>query len=179
LPRGHPHSAMDVLDALRTRIEIREYSDESVSADVREDVFEAARLAPSGKNTQHWRFVLVDEAAALQRLADLSTTGGWIDGADFAAVVVTDPEYDYHELDAGRAITHMQLAAWERGVGSCIYTGYDEAGMRAFLEIPEGYTVSAVVGFGYPTREIEGRKSRRSLAEIAFEGRFGAPLELE
>lgn len=170
---------MNVLDALRTRIEVREYADEPVSADVREDVFEAARLAPSGKNTQHWRFVLVDEAEALERLADLSTTGGWIDGADFAAVVVTDPDYYYHELDAGRAITHMQLAAWEHGVGSCIYTGYDEAGMREFLEVPEEYAVSAVVGFGYPTRDVEGRKSRRPLEEIAFEGRFGTPLELE
>jgi nitroreductase len=170
---------MDVLEALRTRIEVREYAEEAVDAAVREDVFEAARLASSGKNTQHWRFVLVDEDSDLARLADLSTTGAWIDGADFAAVVVTDPDYYYHELDAGRAITHMQLAAWEHGVGSCIYTGYDETGMREFLEVPDEFAVSAVVGFGYPTRDIEGRKSRRPLGEVAFADRFGTPLELD
>jgi nitroreductase len=171
---------MDVTRALETRIEVRRYTDEPVAAETKRAILDAARGAPSGKNLQHWRFVLVEEQAALDRLAELSTTGGWIDGADFAVVVLTNPEHYYHEIDAGRAITHMQLAAWDRKVGSCIYTGFDEAGMHEFLEVPAELAVTAVVGFGHPKFDIDaldGEKDRESLSEVVYEGQFGTPLE--
>lgn len=166
---------MQVGDVIETRIELREYAEETVDRETRRRVLEAARLAPSGHNSQHWRFVLVDEDQ--DRLAESSTSGGWVAGADFAVIVLTDPERPYHRIDAGRAITHMQFVAWDAGVGSCIYTGVDEAAMRAEYDIPDEYEVTAVVGFGYPPREIRGDKERRPLAEIAFEGSFGEPFE--
>jgi nitroreductase len=171
---------MDVNRAIETRIEVRRYTDEPVTEDSKRTILDAARGAPSGKNLQHWRFILVDAQNDLDRLAELSTTGGWIDGADFAVVVLTNPEYYYHEIDAGRAITHMQLAAWGRKVGSCIYTGFDEAGMHEFLEVPAELAVTAVVGFGHPKFDIdavEGRKDREALSEVVHEGRFGIPLD--
>jgi nitroreductase len=171
---------MDVTHALQTRIEVRRYADEPVAEETKRAILEAARGAPSGKNLQHWRFVLLEAQADLDRLADLSTTGGWIDGADVAVVVLTNPEHDYHEIDAGRAITYMQLAAWEVGVGSCIYTGFDEAGMGGFLEVPPELAVTAVVGFGHPKFDIDaltGQKDRESLASVVHEGRYGRPVE--
>jgi nitroreductase len=171
---------MDVTRALETRIEVRRYAEEPVAEETRRAILDAARGAPSGKNLQHWRFVLVEEQADLDRLAELSTTGGWIDGADFAVVVLTNPEHTFHEIDAGRAITHMQLAAWEERVGSCIYTGFDEAGMHEFLGVPAALAVTAVVGFGHPkfdVGELAGQKDRASLSELVHVGRFGTPLE--
>ncbi len=170
---------MSVADAIERRLEVRSYTDEPIAPDTKRAVLDAARLAPSGKNTQHWRFVVLDELADLERLGELSTTGAWITDAAFAVVVLTDPEYTYHRLDAGRAITHMQLAAWERELGSCIYTGYDEEGMRSFLGAPDRYAVTAVVGFGHPDEPLEGRKRRRPLDEVAFEGRFGEPFDVD
>lgn len=110
-------------------------------------------------------------------LAELSTTGGWIEDADFAVVVRTDPDYDYHAIDAGRTVTHVQFVAWERGVGSCIYTGYDEAGMRSVLDLPDRYDVTLVAGFGHPAREVRGRKERKPLSEVAHHDRFGEPID--
>jgi len=167
---------MDVTEAIETRLEIREYADEPVDGTTRRAILEAGRLAPSGRNHQHWAFLLVDGDGDLSELAALSTTGAWIEGADFAVVVCIDPDYDYHAIDAGRAVIHMQFAAWEHGVGSCIYTGYDEAGTREFLAVPDRYDVTLVAGFGYPVREVRGRKRRRPLDEIAHGGRFGAAI---
>lgn len=171
---------MEVTEAIRTRLEVRSYSDEPVDAKTRSAILDAARLAPSGKNLQHWQFVLVDDLGDLDRLAEISTSGDWIDGADFAVVVLTDPTYPYHQLDAGRTITHMQFAAWDHGVGSCIYTGYDDAEMRSFLDIPADYAISAVVGFGHPrfdVESVEGQKDRAPLEAVAHDGRFDEPLE--
>lgn len=170
---------MAIEDAIRHRLEVREFADETVDPEVRHQILDAGRLAPSGKNTQHWRFVLLADERDVDRLAELSTSGTWIGGADFAIVVTTDPSYHYHELDAGRAITHMQFAAFEQGLGSCIYTGYDETGMREFLEVPDGRSITAVIGFGYPADGLHGRKQREPLSEIAYADRFGKPLAVE
>ncbi|MFB6362312.1 MAG: nitroreductase family protein [Halobacteriales archaeon] len=172
---------MDVSEAIETRLEVREYADEPIDDATKRAVLNAARLAPSGKNLQHWAFVLLDEPVAVSELADLSTTGSWVRDAAFAVVVLTDPSYAYHEIDAGRAVTQMQLEAWSRGVGSCIYTGFDEAGLREFLESPAALRPTLVAGFGRPTRPLStfvGEKDRMSLEELVHHGRFGASLTL-
>lgn len=173
---------MEVADVIRTRLEVREFTDEDVDKDTKRSILNAARLAPSGINRQHWRFILVDEDAALDRLAEISETGGWVSGAAFAVVVVTDPTFDWHELDAGRALTYMQFAAWDEHIGSCIFTGFDTDRMRDFLDVPEGNTIPVVVGFGHPTFDVdavEGHKDRAPLEEIAYDGRYGEPLEFD
>lgn len=167
---------MDVTEAIDHRLEVREYDDRPVADEVKRAVLDAGRKAPSGKNTQHWRFLLVDDPGDVRALADHSPSGGWVADAAFAVVVCTDPDYAYHRLDAGRAITHMQFRAWVDGVGSCIYTGVDDDG-RAHFDIPEEYAVVAVVGFGYPAGSGRGRKRRKPLGEVAFRGRFGDPVE--
>lgn len=166
---------MDVADVVETRLEIREFTDEPVEDRTRRAILDAGRLAPSGKNTQHWRFVLVS-GDDLTELADRSPTGGWVAGADFAVAICTDPTYPYNGIDAGRAATHMQLVAWEDGVGSCLYTTGEDA--ADLLAVPEEYELTAVLGFGYPTREVEGQKEREPLESVAFGGRFGEELDL-
>ncbi len=169
---------MEVFDAILSRIEVREYSSESVPDDVKLKILEAARMSPTGLNLQHWRFILVEDKNNIKKLAELSTTGKWVAGADFAIIVLTDPKYPFHLVDAGRAIQNMQLTAWSMGVGSCIYTGVREREMKKEYGIPENLTVAAVIGFGYPTRKIKGLKNRKKLIEIVFSERFGEKLRL-
>lgn len=168
---------MDVSEAIDSRLEVREYADRPVDDELKRTILEAGRNAPSGKNLQHWRFVLVDDDEQLAGLAERSTTGSWVGGADFAIAVCTDPSYAYHEIDAGRAITHMQLVAWEQGIGSCIYTVKEPPAVE-LLGVPDDYYLALVAGFGYPTREVAGHKDRRPLGEVAFRNRFGEPLDL-
>lgn len=168
---------MDVIEAVETRIEIKEYSDEPVDNETKREILNAGRLAPSGRNLQHWRFVLVDEADDLTELANASPSGTWVADADFAIAICTDPSYSYHEIDAGRAVTHMQLVAWERDVGSRIYT-VDDLTAYDVLGIPDEYHLTLVAGFGYPRQEVQGRKDRDPLEEVAYSGTFGTELDL-
>lgn len=166
---------MDVEDAIETRIEIREYTDEPVDDPTKRAILDAGRLAPSGRNLQHWRFVLVDDESRLADLASASPSGSWIAGADFAVAICTD--YKHGGIDAGRAVTHMQLLAWDRGVGSCIYT-VESAEAYELLEVPAGYDLTLVAGFGYPIADVAGRKDREPLSSVAFQGSFGSELEV-
>jgi nitroreductase len=167
---------LNVTEAVRTKLDSREFSPKPVSAEVKKAVLEAARLTQSGVNSQHWRFVLVQDSKNLAKLAADSTTGSWVGGASFAVIVCTDPSKGYHLLDAGRAVQDMQLTAWDSGVTSRIYTGIKQAEMKRDFGIPESLNSTAVVGFGYPKQRILGRKNRKPLSEIAFLERFGNPL---
>ena len=168
---------MDATEAIRTKLDVREFSDKAVPPKVKVAVLEAGRLTQSGVNSQHWRFILVQDRKNMRKLADDSSTGGWVAGADFAVIICTDPKKGYHLIDAGRAAQDMQLTAWDHGVASGLYTGFGLPQMRRDFGIPDDITPSVVIGFGYPTRRLLGRKNRKSLKEVAFLEKYGNGLE--
>jgi nitroreductase len=165
---------MDITEAVERRLEVREYADDPVPEAVKRAVVEAARLAPSSKNRQNWHFLLAD-GEELGALAAASPSGAWVEDAAFAVVVLTE-DYPSHGVDVGRAVSQMQFAAWDHGVGSCIYTGVDEGALRDRFGVPDRFVDGAVVGFGYPADSGTGTKRRRPVAEVASRNRFGDPL---
>jgi nitroreductase len=169
---------MDTFEAIRTKLESREYSQKRVPADVKRKVLEAARLTASGMNYQEWKLVLVQEPARLRKLAEDSTTGQWVASTNFAVIVLTDPKYNFNTFDAGRVIQDMQLAAWNYGVSSRIFTGFNKELMQKDFGLPPNLSLTVVVGFGYPAKRVIGRKNRLPLNEIAFEDRYGQKLAL-
>lgn len=166
---------MDAYDCIVTKLEVREFNQSSlVPSEIRLKILEAARLTGSSLNTQPWRFIVVQNQDNLKKLADDSTSGKWIVGANFAIILLTDPNYGFHLLDAGRVIQNMQLSAWDNGVGSGIYTGIKDDKMRNDFKIPLNLNISAVVGFGYPKKSVTGkRKNRKPINELAFSEVYG------
>jgi nitroreductase len=166
---------LDTFECIATKVEVREFSkSKPVPADVKSRILEAARLTGSSMNTQHWRFIIVQDKGNLKRLADDSTSGAWAAGCDFAVIILTDPNVPGHVIDGGRVLQDMQLAAWNMGVGSGIFTGIKEDRLRKDFAIPQELEVTAFVGFGYPARNITGKKkNRKPLSEIAFSEKFG------
>jgi nitroreductase len=168
---------MDAYDCIRTKLDVREFDSKAVPADVKLKVLEAARLTQSGINTQDWRFILVQDPKQIKLLANDSTTGQWVAGSNFAVIVLTSPKYGFHLIDAGRAVQDMQLAAWNYGVASGVFTGVKEAELRKDFAIPKHLTPTITVGFGYPVRKLLGKKKRQPLTELAYLEKYGNPLE--
>jgi len=168
---------LDAYDCIATKLDIREFNSKEVPADVKLKVLEAARLTGSGMNLQHWHYLLVQETSNLKKLAEAATTGPWVADANFAVVVFTDTQYGFHLIDAGRVAQDMQLAAWNFGVASGLYTGFDQKRLRKNFAIPENISASIAVGFGYPTRELTGKKKRKPLNELAYLEKYGNPFD--
>lgn len=164
---------MDVFEAIATKLEVRSFVSKKVPAEVKLKILEAARLTGSSKNTQHWRFVLVQDRSNLKRLASDSTSGKWVEGADFAIVILIDPVVGGSGIDAGRVVQDMQVAAWGFGVGSGIFTRVEEPSLRRDYSIPDSMKIAAVLGFGYPEKKTRGKKSRKPLEEIVYAERYG------
>ncbi len=168
---------MDTFDAISTKLDVREFQSKRVPGETKSKILEAARLTASSMNTQHWRFVVIQDRANLRRLAADSTTGKWVEGADFAVVILIDPKVPGSSIDAGRVVQDMELAAWNFGVASGIYTGVGEVALRKDYAIPEELKPAAVLGFGYSKRKILGKKNRKPLEELAFRERYGERLK--
>jgi nitroreductase len=166
---------MDVFDGIATKLDVREFSPQDVPSETRQNILEAARMTGTGLNTQHWRFILVEGRDRLKKLAGDSTSGMWVAGANLAIIVLTNPKYNFHLIDAGRVAQNMQLAAWNRGVASGLFTGVREKELRSDFGIPKELNATIVVGFGYPARKLTGRKKDRvPIGELVYYGKYGA-----
>ena len=169
---------MDAFECIATKLDVREFRLQNISAEIRSKILEAARLTGSGLNTQHWRFIVIEEEINLKKLAEDSTTGGWVSGANFAVIILTNPRHKFHMIDAGRAVQDMQLVAWNYGVSSCLFTGVHEEKLRSDFGIPKELNPTIIVGFGFSAKEISGkRKNRIPLDELVHYEKFGSPKE--
>ena len=165
---------MDTFECITTKIDVREFNAQDVPSEIRLKVLEAARQTGTGLNTQHWRFILVENKDNLRKMAEDSTSGGWVAGANFAIIVLTNPKYNFHLIDAGRVLQNMQLTAWNHGIGSGLFTGISEERLRSDFAIPKEMSPTIIIGFGYPARKITGkRKNRLPLHELVYYEKYG------
>ena len=165
---------MDAFECIATKLEVREFSTQKVPSEIRSKILEAARLTGTGMNTQHWRFIMVEKKDNLKKLAEDSTSGSWVAGANFAVIVLTNPQYGFHLIDTGRVLQNMQLTAWNQGVGSGLFTGIREDKLRGDFAIPKELSPSVTIGFGYPARKVIGkRKNRLPIRELVYYEKYG------
>ena len=165
---------MDAFQCIATKLEVREFNTQEVPSEIRSKILEAARLTGTGMNTQHWRFILVEKKDNLKKLAEDSTSGSWVAGANFAVIVLTNPQYGFHLIDTGRVLQNMQLTAWNQGVGSGLFTGIREDKLRGDFAIPKELSPSVTIGFGYPARKVTGkRKNRLPIRELVYYEKYG------
>ena len=165
---------MDTFECITTKLEVREFSTLDVPPEIKLKVLESARLTGTGLNTQHWRFILVENKDNLKKMAEDSTSGSWVEGANFAVIVLTNPKYNFHLIDAGRVLQNMQLAAWNHGVSSGLFTGIREEKFRSDYAIPKDLSPTIIIGFGYPARKLTGkRKNRLPLHELVHYEKYG------
>lgn len=169
---------MDIFEVIRDRRSIRKYRDIPVEREKIEQVLEAARQAPSWKNMQCWRFLVLEDAAKKQAVLgafpDDNPGKKAISQAPVVIVVCADPAesgvengVEYYIADTAIAFAHLCLSAHALGLGTCWMGWYDEAAIASALGIPGRYRVVGVTPLGYPDQEPKPRP-RKELGEIAF-----------
>ncbi len=168
---------MEVFDAIRTLLAVRQYEDKPVPQDVLRRILEAGRLTASGMNVQPWHFVVVQDRETLRQLGALAPTGPYIAQAPLAIAVAVNRGL-LAVSDASRAIQSMLLTAWAEGVGgNWVGFGKLEA-VKPVLGIPDDLDVLAILPFGYPAAPVgRGEKERKPLAQVASRERYGRPFE--
>lgn len=160
----------DVLQAIKTRRSVRQFANESITREQVEAILEAGRWAPSGKNTQPWRFVVVESPGKRGQLAALAPQAGMVAAAPVTLAVLLDRSAGYDPLkDAqgiGAAIENILLAAHALGLGACWMGKTCDAAIEAALGAKEDEELMALIPIGHPAQQ-PGTSSRHPLASIA------------
>ena len=170
---------MDVFEAIAVRKSVRAFLDKPVGEDVLEKILDAARLAPSARNAQEWRFVVVSDRTVRQKIASEAARQPFIGTAGIllACCAITDgrimrcgqPAYP---IDVAIAMDHLSLAAAALGLGTCWIGSFDEELVRRMLGIEPGVRVVQLMPLGYPADPAPVPKSRLSLGEIVHRERW-------
>jgi nitroreductase len=158
-----------------------------VSDDDLRTILEAARLAPSWKNDQPWRFVVVRSQELRDRLADSlypgNPAGTAVRTASAVLLLIGVPEEgsihqgrDYWLVDCGIAGEHLVLQAAELGIGTVWVSMLDSEQVCGAVGLPAGMQCVGLFPLGYPLGDIENkpRVPRRTFDEVVYYEGFGA-----
>ncbi|MGA8276163.1 MAG: nitroreductase family protein [Thermoplasmata archaeon] len=166
---------MDVLEAIRSYRACPEYSPRPIPPETLKKVLGAARLAPSYRNLQPWRFVVVQDDERKRLLAQASARGRLIAEAP-AVIVALAVEEDMpatiggyisaYPLDVAVAVSHLLLAATAEGLGTNWIIEFNDEKVRTVLSVPDGVHPLGLLPIGYPAHPngsaavpADGRKS--------------------
>ena len=147
---------MHAMELLTTRRTYRRFAQKAVPQDVVNDIVQAVRLSSCGANRQAVR--MVAKVQPLVKWAGYLPPEQGTPKADelptFYAAVVQDTAIPGDlATDTGIALANMTLAAWDKGVGSCIMGAIDKPALTELLGIEEPQKLAFMVAFGYPTHK--------------------------
>lgn len=163
---------MDVKEAIEKRNSIRSYEDRPVPEEKLLRVLEAARLAPSGRNSQDWKFIVVRDEEKRQELGRLSGGQYHVHTAPvIIAAVAMRPDdllpcgIPASPVDLAIAIDHMTLAAMDEGLGTCWIGAFSQQEVKKLLGVPEQLSIISLLTLGFPD-EAGRPKARKQLEAI-------------
>ncbi len=155
---------MEVYEAMKRRVSVRAFEDEPVAEEKLERIFEAVRQAPSARNAQEWRFVVVGDRETRRRLAFEAAGQQFMADAAFliAACAETDGRVmrcgqTAYPIDIAIAVDHLSLAAVAEGLGTCWIGSFEEGIVKKILGIPPAVRVVILIALGRPRLPDEAR----------------------
>jgi nitroreductase len=170
----------EVLKTISERRSVRSYQKKGIPREIIMKIIEAGNQAPSGMNSQPWRFVVVEDDAFHKRLLDTAIPNAKrlledvkrTNPERYQLIMkryeeLEDPIYysapviifvigrgRYADLSCPLACQNMMLAARSLGIGSCwVYFGSlvtEDEEIRKALELKDDEKIFGPIVFGYP-----------------------------
>lgn len=154
---------MDFLKLAQSRYTLRKMSDKVIAEDDIKKILEAGRIAPTAKNSQSQRVLVVKEPEQILKMRECTPS-------HFNAPVIMVVSYDteisstcnnpiggesYGEVDAAIVATHMVLQATDLGIGSAMVATFDTRKIREMFHFPENIKPVILVNLGYPAEDAK------------------------
>ncbi len=171
----------DALECILTRRSVRSFTDKMISRDNLAVMAEAARFAPSARNSQLWKFTVLQNKPLIKKLAAvIAQQLGRGDDYDFytpdALIIAScDRYYDYNREDCACALENVFLAAHSLGIGSVWINQLNGicgvSNVRAVLDellIPASHDVYGMAALGYPASDNKSVDKKTDNIEFIF-----------
>ena len=198
---------MEDLDMMKKiamkRRSTRKYKRDQVHVSKIIEAIEAGTYAPSGANTQPWRFIIIDDTMLKRSIregaekadqkfhkeapewlkkwlkdSNITPEKRFLTEAPFLIVVVALTTTPYWLESTWISIAYMILTAEEKGLSSLTYTPGETDFLNQILEIPTDYKAVAILPVGLSKEKMFTKPERRSTTQLVFKNRFGDKLIL-
>ncbi len=163
---------MDFISLAKARYSARGFSEKKVEDEKLNKIIEAARIAPSARNSQPWKILLVKSDKGLEKIRKIHH--GF--GSSSVFVVCADTERQikrgstdgtYNEVDTSIAITQMALCATSLGLGTTIVGAFDPKQLSEEFDLPKNIKPMLLLPCGYPNEN--GGVSQRHADRLSIE----------
>ena len=173
----------DLMTLIQERRSIRKYEERPVSDESLQKLLDAVRWAPSWTNCQCWEVIVVQDAAAKEKLqASLPPKGNPAFKAMVQAPVVlvlcakakvsgfykevaSTKFGDWMMYDLGLATQNICLTAHELGLGTVVVGLFDHNKAAEAMQVPEGYELVSMIPVGYPAK-VGSAPARKETSEF-------------
>ena len=161
---------MEFLELAKERYSVRRMKKEKVKQEDLDKILEAARLAPTAKNKQRQRLLVINTEEGIEKIKECTK-------CDFGASTVIIISYEkYLEegeieeseaaksfglIDTGIVATHMCLEATDLGLGTTMVGLFDRELTRKKFNIPSQYEPVLLLPIGYIDRKPSILHDRR------------------
>ena len=164
---------MDIINEIENRTSVRKFKNRKIERSVMDRILEAGRSAPSAKNRQPWRFIVIDNDDLKKRIEKAAYGQEYVgDAGAIVAACSTNIEYEMpngqnsYPIDISFAVSFMMIQAEHEGLGSCVVTTYDEREIKSILTVPYSMRVVMLLLVGF-AEEKSLTRDRKSLSQVS------------
>ena len=162
-----------IIEEISKRRSIRAYLPKPVEKEKMDRILEAARLAPTAKNLQDWRLLIVEEGALRDQLVEAASPHQQFlkTAPILLAACALNPHYVMrcgqaaNPIDLAIVLDHITLQAVREGLGTCWIGSFDEHEAKRVLGIPEEVRIVQLMSLGYYEKEPSARP-RKDAAQL-------------
>lgn len=154
---------MDVWEAIEKRRTIRQFK-ARVPAEMLRRLIWAGTRAPSASNSQPWEFIIIENQATIEAIAELKGKQEGLRGGhrrvaiekglyvNSSIVAICNRKGGYGSVGAWMAAQNMALAATAEGLGCVmsVFGGEYRAGVERMLGVPDTHELATIVAMGIP-----------------------------
>ena len=148
---------MEFTTVIRERYSVRDYAPTPIEEEKLNAILEAGRIAPTAANKQPWRVYVIRSEEGLKTIRGLTRCA-------FNAPAVLlftydgeaqwksplEPGFTSGHQDVSIVATHMMLAAWDLGIGSCWVNFFPNSETEKAFSLPETEKAVLLLPIGYP-----------------------------
>lgn len=151
---------MKIIEEIVNRRSVREYSEKPVEKEKLTNILEAGRMAPTARNQQDWRIIIVTDRQLKNRLIDeASPKQAFLKQAPIIlAACALNPDYilrcghPAYLIDLAIVLDHIALQAVREGLGTCWIGSFDEGKAKRVLKVPDPARIVELLSLGYYDR---------------------------
>ncbi len=152
----------NTIETIFARKSVRSFLPQPIEEEKIELLLKAGMAAPSGKNLQPWEFIVVDDRATLDSMANELPYARWLKESPIAIIVCGDSlKSFYWYLDCAASAQNILLAAESLGLGA-VWTAtypYEERMdvVKKYIDIPENISSLCIIPVGYPSSPLQSK----------------------